>query len=216
MSLNVKMIRDSFELAKPIADKIADRFYVNLWGDYPSSKVLFEGVDMAKQKSALVGSLVQVVDNLDQPAKLTTFLKALGGRHNKYGTEEVHYEWVGASLLKTFGEFFGEAWTPALKEQWTEAYQFIAETMRSGAAVGKPKADIQGGLASFKVDPSKIGSEGAVDLELTTAFKSKIRETVQRLVEQHIEAEIQSALQHAEKHFDSQIQGSLTLKRKAS
>ena len=133
MDLNISMIRDSFELAKPLADKIADRFYVNLWGDYPGSKALFGKVDMAQQKKALVGSLVQIVTLLDQPKRLTEYLQAMGARHVKYGAEDLHYDWVGASLLKTFGEFMGAAWTPPLVEQWKLAYGVIADTMKKGA-----------------------------------------------------------------------------------
>jgi len=133
------MIRDSFELAKPIAARVAERFYENLWGDYPQSKGLFQKVDMAKQRNALVGSLVQIVDNLDQPQKLTNYLQAMGARHISYGTEELHYSWVGASLLKTFGEFLGDAWTPALRDQWTMAYKVISETMIQGAREGRGK-----------------------------------------------------------------------------
>lgn len=218
------MIRDSFELAKPSAEKIADRFYVNLWGDFPLSKPLFEGVDMAKQKSALVSSLVQVVDNLDQPTKLENLLHGLGERHTKYGTEIHHYEWVGVSLLKTFGEFFGDAWTPTLKDQWSQAYQVIADTMKAGARTTKSKAEAQVPLAAVKLESVKRIQlsqqpqlhEMGIHAELPLQFKTKIRETIQKLVEKQIEAEIENALRDAEKQFDTQLQVQWSIKKSAS
>ena len=74
-----------------------------------------------------------IVDHVDQADKLVPYLKKMGERHVKYGTEPEHYDWVGASLLKTFAFFFGEEWTDELQSEWTDAYNFIAETMISGA-----------------------------------------------------------------------------------
>ena len=141
MSLNIQLIRDSFEKAKPIADKVADKFYEFLWTDYPAAKPLFEGVPMKGQKKALIGSLVYIVDHVDQADKLVPYLKSMGERHVKYGTQPEHYDWVGSSLLKTFAFFFGEEWTDELQNEWTDAYNFIAETMISGAEEYLPGAE---------------------------------------------------------------------------
>lgn len=84
MSLDVELLRDSFEKAKPIADEVSKKFYEFLWEDYPASKALFETVDMKAQKKALIGSLVFVVDHVDQPEKLVPFLQEMGKRHVKY------------------------------------------------------------------------------------------------------------------------------------
>jgi hemoglobin-like flavoprotein len=133
MGLNVDLLRASFEKAVPIAGEVADKFYEHLWGDYPQSKALFKGVKMPKQKKALVGSLVFIVDNLENPEKLTEYLESMGGRHVGYGTQPEHYEWVGASLLKTFAFFFGDDWTEELHNAWAQAYGVITQIMLSGA-----------------------------------------------------------------------------------
>ncbi len=139
MSLNVDLIRESFEVAKPIADQVADKFYEFLWGDFPQAKPLFENVKMESQKKALIGSLVFAVDNIDKPEKLVPYLKKMGGRHIGYGTENEHYAWVGQSLIKTFAHFFGDDWTEELEGEWIKAYNFIAETMMEGAAEQAPE-----------------------------------------------------------------------------
>ncbi len=140
MAIDVNIIRQSFEKAKPIAGEVMNKFYENLWTDYPQSKALFDAADMEKQKKALTASLVYVVDHLDQTEKLVKYLKGLGARHNNYGTLDEHYDWVGGSLLKTFEFFFKSAWTDELKQQWTEAYGIIAQTMKDGAKEAKKAA----------------------------------------------------------------------------
>ena len=69
MTLQVQLLRDSFELAKPIADQISQKFYELLFQDYPQAQGLFQQVDMEKQQKALIRSLVFIVDNLEKAAE---------------------------------------------------------------------------------------------------------------------------------------------------
>jgi hemoglobin-like flavoprotein len=131
--LNPKMIKDSFELAKPIATQVVDKFYEFLFQDYPAAKPLFSKVEMEKQKKQLLTSLVFIVTNLENGPVLVDYLKKMGARHVAYGTDAAHYPLVGETLLKTFAFFFKEKWTPELKEQWSLAYGIIAKTMLEGA-----------------------------------------------------------------------------------
>lgn len=133
MSLDIKMLRSSFTTAKPMFPKILDHFYVTLFKNYPQAKPLFKKVDMKAQKKALGGSLVFIVNHLDNPKKLTEFLMKMGGNHTGYGVQPEHYEWVGNTLIETFAHFFADAWTEELEEQWVMAYKFIATTMLKGA-----------------------------------------------------------------------------------
>ena len=132
MPFDPQIIEDSFAQAKPISAEVADKFYEILWTDYPQSKALFEGADMAKQKVALMNSLSAVVDHIREPEWLTDTLYKLGHRHAAYGARPEHFEWVGVSLLRTFAHFFGEAWTDELQENWLGAYEAIAGLMLPG------------------------------------------------------------------------------------
>ena len=132
MSLDKKMIRDSFELAKPIANDVVDYFYKTMFEDYPEAKPLFKNADMEKQKQALLGALVFVVDNLDSPDKLKDYLQKMGARHNDYGVVFDHYSIVGNTLMKTFSHFFGPKWTKELAAEWIKAFRFIAGEMIEG------------------------------------------------------------------------------------
>ncbi|MEM7061730.1 MAG: globin family protein [Cyanobacteria bacterium P01_B01_bin.77] len=133
MALNVELLEQSFELVKPKADEFVASFYNNLFTDYPAAKPLFEHSSMAKQQQMLKGALVMVVENLRKPEVLSGALKGLGARHVKYGALPEHYPLVGNSLLKTLGQYAGDAWTPELKESWAGAYGVITELMLEGA-----------------------------------------------------------------------------------
>jgi hemoglobin-like flavoprotein len=211
MGLDIAAIRESFDRVKPHAQEFIDRFYGNLWGDYPAARALFERVDMAKQKGALLGSLVQVVTLLDKPAPLGKYLQALGARHVNYGTEDLHYEWVGKTLLKTLAAVLGDAWTPALAQQWTMAVQAIAEAMKQGAHDARSKAGLPSRpelappkhLPRIAVDGLTNAPKATIPVELPQAFKLKIRDAVQQAVDALIEQEIQQALSQVEKRLDA-------------
>lgn len=188
MSLNVELIRESFEKAKPIADKVADKFYEFLFEDFPGAKVLFEDVKMAAQKKALLDSLTFVVDNIDNSEKLVPYLKKMGTRHIAYGTEEEHYTWVGQSLLKTFAFFFGDDWTDELETQWTLAYTFIAETMLEGAVEDIPElVDIRSRAKSICGNLLKEVLDEAVDEPFEAYVRVKIRKVMFKILEEESE-----------------------------
>jgi nitric oxide dioxygenase len=161
MALNVELLEQSFELVKPQADNFVEDFYVNLFTDYPASKPLFEHSDMAKQRQMLKSALVMVIENLRKPEALSTALKGLGARHVKYGALPEHYPLVGNSLLKTLGQYAGNAWTPDLKQAWTDAYGAIAELMLEGADYSQAE------IALDNVPPSPDAAEaGGLNVEL--------------------------------------------------
>lgn len=188
MSLNVELIRASFEQAKPIAGKVADKFYEILWGDYPASKALFEGVKMETQKKALLGALTFSVDNVDNPEKLVPYLKKMGSRHIAYGTEEEHYAWVGQSLLKTFAFFFGDDWTDELEAEWTTAYTFIAETMLEGAADSVPElGDIRSKAKDICDSLLKEIIEDGIDEQFEAYVRAKVRRVLLKVLDEESE-----------------------------
>lgn len=188
MSLDINIIRESFEVAKPIADQVATKFYENLFSDYPQAKALFESVDMERQKKQLVGGLVKIVDSLDKPEELTKYLKASGKRHVGYGTQEEHYPLVGNTLIKTFAHFFGDQWTQELQDQWVMAYDFIAQTMIEGAKEYTPtNHDIKSKIQNLCHSLIEKEMESVIDDEIRARIRSLVRKEIYNIIDEEFE-----------------------------
>ena len=133
MGLNVELLESSFKLVAPQGDALVTRFYERLFEKYPAVKPLFKNASIPEQKKKLLASLVLVIQNIRRPEKLTPVLHDMGARHVGYGAKPAHYDAVGENLLAVLGEFAGEAWTPEVKQAWTDAYTAIKTIMLAGA-----------------------------------------------------------------------------------
>ena len=193
MSLNIELLRSSFEKVKPIANDVADKFYEYLWTDYPASKAIFEGIDMKKQKGALLGSLVHIVDNLESD-KLPTYLKKMGGRHVNYNTADEHYDLVGASLLKTFAYFFDDEWTDELQTAWADAYAVISSLMIEGAHEVEEKKAKETDIRSYALKLCEKLVEEILDEELENLVQSAARPRIKQLILKTLDEESKNIL----------------------
>lgn len=209
MPLNIALIRASFDEVKPIANEVVTHFYKTLFENYPAAKALFAKTDFEKQKSALISSLVMIVDNIDNADKLTPYLRKMGARHVRYGVQEEHYGMVGKSLIATFRHFFGSNWSAALEEQWVLAIGVVADQMLEGAKVHDLSAQGQ-----HKPEPQ----------DLSQMVRQLARNLLYKMLEQEADAEFTriarkkaaSILTQALREEAEQIQEQFTQKKKAS
>lgn len=136
----VAMVQESFKKVVPIAGTAADLFYGRLFEIAPEVRPLFPE-DLKEQKKKLIGMLATAVTNLHQVDKVMTAVQDLGRRHVTYGVTPQQYEPVGAALLWTLEQGLGEAFTPPVKEAWTETYITLAGVMQNAATgVAVPKS----------------------------------------------------------------------------
>jgi hemoglobin-like flavoprotein len=133
MTLNVELLESSFAPVVNQGPDFTDKFYTQLFADYPEVQPLFAGTRMEKQGVQLFQSLVFTVNNLRDLDTLVKALKGLGTRHVKYGVLPKHYPMVGSALLKTFEAKLGSSWTPETQQAWTDAYDIVAQVMLDGA-----------------------------------------------------------------------------------
>jgi hemoglobin-like flavoprotein len=133
----VKLVQDSFAKVAPIADTAADLFYDRLFTIAPEVRTLFPD-DLSGQKKKLMQMIATAVTNLHQVAAILPAVQELGKRHVGYGVTDKHYEPVGAALLWTLEQGLGPAFTPAVKEAWTETYMTVAGVMKAAAATVTP------------------------------------------------------------------------------
>lgn len=128
----VRIIRESFAAVAPRADELTQLFYGWLFSIAPETRELFP-VTMELQRTRLLRALVHVVQMVDRPDELTTFLRQLGRDHRKFGVVGEHYDKVGEALLGAIGEIAGDLWTPEVSHSWTSAYGIVAQAMRDAA-----------------------------------------------------------------------------------
>ena len=131
MSLNVELLRSSFDLVVEREPELTARFYERLFSDYPQSKPLFGRKFEREQQKMLQDALIAVVDHLEDADWLVGTLQPLGRKHVGYGVTAVMYDWVGASLLVTLAQAAGDDWTREHEAAWAEAYGAIAGIMQS-------------------------------------------------------------------------------------
>lgn len=194
MEINVELIRESFEAAKPIMSKVLDHFYKTLFKNYPQVQPLFKDVDMKRQKTALGGALSFAVENLHDTQRLKRVLLEMGAKHKDYGVTTEQYEWVGATLIETLAHFFGESWTEELETHWAATYQFIATTMLKGASQKAKKAQ----QSSTKVINVKEYSQTIARDILLKALKQEIQ-NIQKIAREQAREVLKAAIEEEAK-----------------
>jgi hemoglobin-like flavoprotein len=133
MGLNVKVLRESFELVVERSPNVTRRFYEILFERYPQTREMFPESRRSNQEAMLTEALVAVMDHLEDAPWLSSTLQGLGAKHVSYGVTDEMYGWVGDSLLRTLAEVAGPAWSPETEQAWSDAYGAIAGLMQAGA-----------------------------------------------------------------------------------
>jgi len=134
MALEVETLEQSFDLVAPKGDELMTRFYDRLFEVAPAVKPLFEGVDMVRQRQALLNMLVVLRESLRDLDDIVPDLEDLGARHVDYGAQADHYPVVGEVLIRSMSEIAGDAWKPEYTAAWQEAYGVVQGVMLQGAA----------------------------------------------------------------------------------
>ncbi|MCW2918031.1 MAG: flavohemoprotein [Actinomycetia bacterium] len=132
MSLNPRIVKESFAHIEPFADKAAAYFYGRLFAENPRLRALFPPA-MDTQRDRLFHALTKIVWSLDSPDALAAYLGRLGQDHRKFGVFSEHYASVGRALIATIRTFSGDAWTDEVEAAWTAAYGAAADLMIQSA-----------------------------------------------------------------------------------
>lgn len=127
-----QLVRETFAKVVPISDQAAALFYSRLFEVDPSLRGLF-ATDMQVQGRKLMQMIGYCVANLDALGELIPAVKELGRKHAGYRVKPADYGTVGSALLWTLEQGLGPAFTPEVKEAWSDVYQTLASTMLAGA-----------------------------------------------------------------------------------
>jgi NAD(P)H-flavin reductase/hemoglobin-like flavoprotein len=128
-----RIIRDTFAMVESQAAELSQYFYGTLFAVAPDTRALFP-INMSTQRSRLLRALVYVVQMVDRPDELVTFLHQLGRDHRKFDVLTRHYDAVGIALLAALKRYLKDRWTFEVENAWTNAYGLIARTMKVAAA----------------------------------------------------------------------------------
>jgi methyl-accepting chemotaxis protein len=134
MALDLDALEASFDLVAPRGDELVDVFYSRLFATAPVVEPLFAGIDMRRQKSMLLGTLVLLRKSLRDLGAIIPKLRDLGRKHVAYGAHAEHYPVVGTVLIASMAEVAGEQWRPEYERAWSEALDVVAGAMLEGAA----------------------------------------------------------------------------------
>jgi hemoglobin-like flavoprotein len=129
---DVRLIRLSFERARPVIHVAPDLFYERLLYLAPSLRRLLPD-DMHELKRRSVEMLVTVVRGLGQPEMLIALLRHLGRRLGSRGVTAVHYQRAGDAFFWTLERVFADGLTLEVEIAWTRAYDQIALVMQDAA-----------------------------------------------------------------------------------
>ena len=133
MSIDTRLLRESWALVADVSDKVAAQFYGMLFSRYPAVRALFPVV-MDAQRDRLLNALTYFVFNIDDLGTVTAYLRELGRDHRKFDVGPEHYPVVGRCLIAAIRANAGDAWTSAYDDAWMAAYEMIATIMIDAAA----------------------------------------------------------------------------------
>ncbi len=151
MSLDVQLLRTSFELVVERSPQVTARFYEIFFERYPQVRPMFGGGPAAleRQQRMLTDALVAVLDHLEDAPWLEGTLVSLGRKHVGYGVRDEMYNWVGECLLAALAEAAGPHWSKEVEAAWTAAFGAIAGLMLRGAAEAR-----EGALSRSQTGPT--------------------------------------------------------------
>jgi NAD(P)H-flavin reductase/hemoglobin-like flavoprotein len=132
MSLNPRLVKESFALIEPAAASAAAYFYGRLFAASPHLRAMFPPT-MDVQRDRLFGALTRIVWSVDSPASLASYLGQLGRDHRKYGVLAEHYTAVGNALLATVRRYAAAIWSSEMEAAWVAAYTAAANLMIESA-----------------------------------------------------------------------------------
>ena len=165
LGLEADILRETFGLLAPNAEKMVLRFYDELFERFPAVVPMFKNTTKAKQAKMLVPALKLVIDNIDDPDKLVPVLQAMGQRHQGYGAVPEHYGAVAETLMDVMKEFAGKAWTKQVHNAWSDALNLVAETMLGGYDTDLEDTEMATNIATVNDDNEEL-------FKLRTAFDS--------------------------------------------
>jgi hemoglobin-like flavoprotein len=138
----VELIRRSFDAIWPIRRKLAGSFYSRFFELAPDAQRLFPS-DLERQHLKLMDMIAAIVGALDKHELFQSLIFHSGRQHAQFGAKPSHFVAFGEALVWGLEQQFGPAFTPELKEAWSELYDAVQGEMIRAAQLPDGPADRQ-------------------------------------------------------------------------
>lgn len=141
MPAQAQLIRRSWTLAEPSADRVAQYFYAALFKRNPALRDLFPPM-MTVQRMRLLRAIIRIVQVIDEPDRLGPFLHDLGRDHRKFDVRPEYFDDMCAALLYSLKLHVRDEWTADTELAWRDAFAVVKREMVRAAeeadALGPP------------------------------------------------------------------------------
>ena len=129
----VGLLAESWNAVAGRREEIARAFYEVLFERHPELRLLFARTDMRTQYEKFAGMVDEIVGLQREPRRFVRSAVLLGQRHASYGVTREHYGPAGAALIEVLAAALGSAFTPAVREAWSDGYLLMSSIMSRAA-----------------------------------------------------------------------------------
>lgn len=129
----VGLLAESWNAVSDRREEIARAFYQVLFEHHPELRPLFTRTDMRAQYEKFAGMVDEIVRLRTDPREFVKSAVLLGQRHAAYGVTRDQYGPAGAALLEVLAAALGPAFTPAVREAWSDGYLLTSSIMSRAA-----------------------------------------------------------------------------------
>jgi len=130
----MKLVRESFDRVRPIANFLASQFYNRLFDLVPETRSLFKRNAAADQYRMLMTGLATLIREADRPDKFSSFAQGLAIRHVSFGVTPDHYEAAAQALIETLQQGLGSDFTGDVRRAWSSFCGALFTEMRHAAS----------------------------------------------------------------------------------
>jgi hemoglobin-like flavoprotein len=127
----IALVRQSFDAVGP-RRRLATLFYGRFFALAPDRRRLFPS-DMERQYLKLMDSIAAIVGALDQRDQFQSIIRHTGRQHAHLGVTPADFAAFGEALIWGLEQHLGPAFTPEVREAWSELYDAVQSEMIKAA-----------------------------------------------------------------------------------
>ncbi len=121
-------LQASFARIETRKEEFVATFYTTLLEKYPDMRAFFAGVDLKRQQTSLVATLLAMLNQAQRGEEVRELFQRLGQRHAARQIGAEYYPAFGQTLLGTLA-LYDPAWTPELHSAWAAALDRCVRVM---------------------------------------------------------------------------------------